>query len=576
MAVLVASLASLFALLSGVSAAPPNFIFLLVDDVGLGDIDVGDGRADSPAQTPNIREWGQSQHTAVFERFYSGGAVCSPTRSTMLTGRTPTRECIINVEQVSLPSVLNETTTAAYARASGYRTFFGGKWHLGSLTNASKPDCYVNASGVCLDGYVTEAGGLCCDGHDAHVPLATPLDFQFDTALATAQVAPSSTSNCGCVMTVPGAGQNCNLGHYEGSGHSNPGPWLECDQYLSFNATGSGALGATHLTSAAGVMQSVQYVTPVDDAEFLVDNLLLFIDDALAQGKPFLAQVSFHHNHIPYISPPEFRALYANYTLNEQDYYGGLSCVDAQVGRLRTALRARGIADTTWLSLTSDNGPELSVGDHGCSAFPNPGSTAGLLGRKRALTEGGIRLPGVVEFAPLVAQNTRVNGYFPASTMDYLPTVMQLLNATNPLPTWPVDGTSLVDVLAGATLNRSVPIGWMSDFAWQNGTETCGARNNNTPPPSFNASFTTPFNQPQFAWTEGAMKLFACNPPQAAGSWRFSLYDVANDPAERIDLWSTLGSTVGDAMFRRYLVWQASVQNSVTTETKCTIPGRAM
>jgi arylsulfatase A-like enzyme len=45
--------------------------------------------------------------------------VCSPTRSSMLTGRTPTRECIINVEHNALPRPMANHTTAAYARQAG-------------------------------------------------------------------------------------------------------------------------------------------------------------------------------------------------------------------------------------------------------------------------------------------------------------------------------------------------------------------------------------------------------------------------------------------------------------------------
>ena len=104
------------------TAAEPlrsNVILLLLDDVGYGDIDYGDGEHESPARTPNIVEMARGSSTVHFRRFYCGGAVCAPTRSSMLTGRTPTRECIINVEQNSLPRTMMNATTASYARGAG-------------------------------------------------------------------------------------------------------------------------------------------------------------------------------------------------------------------------------------------------------------------------------------------------------------------------------------------------------------------------------------------------------------------------------------------------------------------------
>ena len=110
------------ALLSAVSQAAPlrsNVVLMLLDDIGYGDLDYGDGEHVSPSKTPHIAAFATGPNSVHFRRFYSGGAVCSPTRSSMVTGRTPTRECIINVEANALPLVLNKSTTAAYARSAG-------------------------------------------------------------------------------------------------------------------------------------------------------------------------------------------------------------------------------------------------------------------------------------------------------------------------------------------------------------------------------------------------------------------------------------------------------------------------
>ena len=305
-------------------AERPNIIVVLFDDTGAADLDIAGIPHDTPALTPHIRNMSLSPGSLVVPRTYIGGSVCSPTRSSILTGRTPSRECVIYVEENALPLVMNASTTAAAAKAAGYATFLAGKWHLGSLTNATTPDCVPAAAigGACTTGYVAEAGGLCCDGRDAHVSVATPPQFGFDVALVTAQVAPSATSNCGCWATVPGAGAGCELGHYSGAGHDNASQaFLECDQYLGTpGATGAGAgLGAAfRVVAAPAPMQSVQAVTPVDDAAFITDAFEQFARAAVATGTPFHANLWLHQAHIPYIAPPAFRALYPGLAANEQ------------------------------------------------------------------------------------------------------------------------------------------------------------------------------------------------------------------------------------------------------------------
>ena len=84
-----------------------------------------------------------------------------------------------------------------------YETGFFGKWHLGSLTSATTPDCQPAVQGACTVGYILTNSTLCCDGRDAHVPVMRPTDVGFTTVLATAQVSPTATANCGCVGTAP-------------------------------------------------------------------------------------------------------------------------------------------------------------------------------------------------------------------------------------------------------------------------------------------------------------------------------------------------------------------------------------
>ncbi len=147
------------------------------------------------------------------------------------------------------------------------------------------------------------------------------------------------------------------------------------------------------------------------DARIIMDRVIPFIRGAAGEGRPFFAVVWFHEPHLPVVAGPEYTAMYPDRSKYEQHYFGCITAMDEQAGRLRTELESLGVMEDTLLAFTSDNGPE---GDERA-----PGSTGGLRGRKRSLFEGGIRVPGLVAWPGRIAPGRTG---FPASTSDYLPT----------------------------------------------------------------------------------------------------------------------------------------------------------
>ena len=76
---------------------PPNIILIMADDQGWGDV----GYNGHPnLKTPHLDA--MAQNGAVFNRFYSAGSVCSPTRASVMTGRHPARMGICNANCLSL------------------------------------------------------------------------------------------------------------------------------------------------------------------------------------------------------------------------------------------------------------------------------------------------------------------------------------------------------------------------------------------------------------------------------------------------------------------------------------------
>ncbi len=116
----------------------PNLIIFLADDLGYNDISCyREATPDQPemaptSMTPNIDQL--AEEGMRFTGFYAGAAVCSPSRSALITGRNATRVGIYNWIPANCPMHLRdeEITIAEMVKQKGYRTGHFGKWHLTS------------------------------------------------------------------------------------------------------------------------------------------------------------------------------------------------------------------------------------------------------------------------------------------------------------------------------------------------------------------------------------------------------------------------------------------------------------
>ncbi|MCM8533804.1 MAG: sulfatase-like hydrolase/transferase [Lentisphaeraceae bacterium] len=119
----------------------PNVVIFLADDLGFKDI----GCYDGPVKTPTLD--GLAAKGSKFSDFYSGCAVCSPSRATLLTGRHHIRTGVYSwIHDASQKSHLleSEVTIAEVLKGQGYSTAHVGKWHLGlpyeKFKNKPTPD----------------------------------------------------------------------------------------------------------------------------------------------------------------------------------------------------------------------------------------------------------------------------------------------------------------------------------------------------------------------------------------------------------------------------------------------------
>jgi arylsulfatase A len=115
--------------------AKPNFVIFLADDLGWGDLGCyGHERI----KTPNLDRF--ASQGLRLTQCYSACSVCSPSRSAILTGRTPYRNGVFRWIPVGHECHLrtSEITIAKLLKERGYATCHSGKWHLNGHFN--KPD----------------------------------------------------------------------------------------------------------------------------------------------------------------------------------------------------------------------------------------------------------------------------------------------------------------------------------------------------------------------------------------------------------------------------------------------------
>eukprot|EP01063_Lacrimia_lanifica_P013714 TRINITY_DN2032_c0_g1_i3.p2 TRINITY_DN2032_c0_g1~~TRINITY_DN2032_c0_g1_i3.p2 ORF type:complete len:721 (+),score=249.85 TRINITY_DN2032_c0_g1_i3:55-2217(+) len=427
-------------------SAKPNVVFVLADDIGWGDVSynteyfnpgAGGDRWDANApRTPNIDALATADGTMRFDRFYAGSPICSPTRATIMSGRTPERECVGTAEGCGQepawacleghPFPFTTSTSAELAKGQGYATFFAGKWHLG--------DFWVK------EGRHKKASETW--------PSSNPGHHGFDVWHATEASAESSTPNCGCDPAWRAQGNGCIVG----GGAWTTSEALECTNYWRW-AKDAGALDAKCFEAASTDRSCVANLTQKiegDDSEYIMDLFEAWLTDDVGLGggqgdakAPFFAFLWLHTNHEPHYALPEWFHKYKDVKGDwAGDYLGTISQMDAQIGRLRALLKAKGVEESTMVWFTADNGAHTAKRPGGQLAASN-----GLRQCKGSVFEGGIREPGFVRWPGVIgkAQQTK----HMANTLDFLPTLLDIWGADYPHPSWPLDGASLYPLLSG-------------------------------------------------------------------------------------------------------------------------------
>ncbi len=455
-----------FALLAD---SPPNVILIMADDLGWGDVGFN---GNQEIRTPHLDR--MAEDGIKLERFYAQAPSCSPTRASCLTGRNGYRFGVIRANNGRLET--EERSLAEILSEAGFATGHFGKWHVGTLTN----DVRDGKRGG------TEKGV----GH-----YAPPWENGYDVTFATESKVPTWNP-----MERP---DNEVMTYWEPRENASSGTdWVS---YQTHYWIGEGRWAEDNLSG--------------DDSRVIVDRVLPFIDDAVAQEKPFFASIWFHTPHLPVVAGPEYAKLYEAFGDYKKHYYGCITAMDAQIGRLRDRLSQLGVADDTLIFFASDNGPETIDHDDGQKA---PGSAGPFRGYKRTLFEGGIRVPGIVLWPNGIKGGK--SSSLAVCTSDYLPTILAACDIEDQRAIRPLDGMNVLSLLQKGTERRRHPI---------------------------------PFQfLDQLALIDDRYKLYSND-----GGGTFQLFDMKTDTAESTDMSAAHPSRV-KRMSARLLEWTASCRAS--------------
>ena len=363
------------------AARMPNIIYIMADDLGYGDLSL---TGQQKFETPNIDRLAQAG--MFFSHHYSASTVCSPARSSLMTGMHSGHTFIRGNREVypegQYPLESGATTVAELLKKKGYVTGIFGKWGLG----------YPGSEGDPNNQGFDEFYGYNCQ-RLAHNYYPYHLwHNQTKVILDDNQLKQTNTYGPEII-------------------HRKALAFIEINKDTSFFMYYPSIIPHAELAAPESYMQKYR-------AQFAPETPYAGEDE----GETY--------KNGGYASQPEPHAAFA----------AMVSLLDNQVGEIREKLEELGIADNTLVIFTSDNGPHAEGG-----ADPEFfGSNANFRGMKRDLYEGGIRVPLVAWWPGKIEPGT-TSGHISAF-YDFLPTACEIAQISPPQN---IDGISYLPELLG-------------------------------------------------------------------------------------------------------------------------------
>lgn len=373
---------------TALAADKPNFVFILCDDLGYGDVKCNN--PEGKIATPHMDR--MAARGMRFTDAHSSSSVCSPTRYGVMTGRYNWRSKLQSGVLGGLSPRLIEDgrmTVASMLKSQGYKTAAVGKWHLGMdwVKHSGKDVAELNIESA------QQVNSVDFTKPATNTPTAVGFDYYFGIS-ASLDMVPYCFIENDRVTQQPTETMSLKMNAAPGkNGNTREGP---------------GAPGFKG-----------EDVLPT-----LTKKAVEVIGKHAAAKDSFFLYLPLNSPHTPILPSAEWQgksgiSMYADFVMQTDD----------AIGQVIKALEAGGIADNTVVVVTSDNGCSPSadfkqLAEHG----HNPSYQ--FRGNKADIFDGGHRVPFIVQWPAQVKGGTTYD--HPVCLLDFMATAADIIGTKIP------------------------------------------------------------------------------------------------------------------------------------------------
>ncbi len=399
----------------------PNIVFILADDLGLGDINhYWEEFQSSKSLVPTPAMDALAQSGLWFTDAHSPTALCSPTRYCVMSGNYNYRSYAPwGVWGTFRENAISkdDATLGRVAKKGGYATGFIGKWHLGG-------DFLDKATGNIYRGNDRKDPNTTVDAtrYAGNGPHALGFDYSFNIP-------------CGIQGPIYLAYEN--------------EVWYPLAKDSKIQYLDEKTALYPEIVSDKGPGLGDSNWDTRNIGKILSTKAVDFIEDKADEG-PFFLYYCTPMVHVPHLPPEEFDGLRIKGT-TPSPHLDMLKDLDQQVSRIVNALKKAGVYDNTLIILSSDNG---GLGISSKTNKAGHDSSGEWRGFKNAAHEGGHRVPFIAVWDGVIQPGTTSDE--PVINLDVLATMAEMMDV-DLSKNQAMDSKSLLPLLTGKKAYQSRP-----------------------------------------------------------------------------------------------------------------------